>query len=102
MQLVGELLRVERTAREKSLSNFYRGDFTPALVDLDHKIHGVGVVLNVDLFEANSAALQKILGAPAIRAPGRAVHRDSFQGKNPTVRALRRCASAAHTRRPSR
>src|SRR5215467_7321463 len=80
VQLVGELLRIERAAGKKTIANFYRGNAAAAIVHFNHEVFRVRIFLDIDLVEFDTPPAQKILCPTAIRAPRRAVHRDFFQG----------------------
>lgn len=68
-------MRIERAARKIAALYFNRGNFSPAVVDLEHQFFGFGLVVDVYFAKRDSALRQKLLGSAAIAATCGGVNR---------------------------
>jgi hypothetical protein len=79
LELRGQLLGIERTARKIPFPDLQRRHSAPAPVDADNEIFAVGIFFNVHFAIRDPAFCQKVLQAPAVRAPERAVDDQVFR-----------------------
>jgi hypothetical protein len=73
-EFFGKLLRVKRRAVENPPVQFKGWDFIPPAIGAPHKVRGIVVLFNIDLFKRDLANLQKLLGAATVGAKARGVH----------------------------
>jgi hypothetical protein len=78
IEFVGELLSIERAAREIAVSNLQRGHPTAAVIRAQNNVFSFRVLLDVDFVKFDAALFEKGLGAAAVRAPACAVDCDLF------------------------
>ena len=78
IQFGGKQVGIKRAAGKKAVADLDRGHFPAALIDLEHEILGIDILVDIHFDEVHSAILQKSLGAVAIDAPARAIHCDFF------------------------
>src|ERR1700683_2175224 len=64
---------IERTACKELAIEVKRRHFAPSVIYAQHQVFRVRRFVNVNFLELNAALLQELLGAPAVRAPLRAV-----------------------------
>src|SRR5712692_3205180 len=74
VELLGELLGIERTARKIAAADLQRGDFPQAIVGLDDDLFPGWVFFDIHFAKTDAALLQESFSAPAIGAPSGAVN----------------------------
>jgi hypothetical protein len=80
VQFLGELLRIERAAREVPPANFDRRYFAAAVVHAEHQVLSLRFLVHIDFFKRDAAFTKELFRPSAVRAPRSCVKADAFHG----------------------